>query len=515
MPKYAYLAGRQQEPRWRVEGSLRRFRRRLAGESLEDRRLLAAASIADALSPDASLAGLNASANVTIGSGAVGVPGAAVDVPITIDNADTLQAIDFVIRYDTARLNAAVGDVSLGGLLDGWTLTKAVNDSLGVIVISSFTTSPLASVSGTLFTIRFHVDPAATSGAAAVTLPNADNAFALNEGLIAMSTTPGGIVVNAAGPTVTQVAIGSTEWTASFKNYLAANQLGGATGYIVPFGSQQTTPLPWGGLNQISIVFAENVQVASGDLTLTGVNSAYAIAGFSYNASTYTATWTLTAPIDGDKLLINLSDAVRDDFNKQLDGEWTTGQAAGPSGNGVTGGAFQFRFNVLPGDGNGSGNVDGADYTVWADHYAPTGPLTNHRADLNGDGVVDGADYTIWADHYFAVLPGGEPLAAAVPAAAILQHAMIGDGLQPDGDPALAALPVAIEERTTAGSAPAAVVEQTSRLRMSARGRALTVSNLSADAQAAAAWDAAVEDLALPEYRPRWGASQHLRQRPA
>jgi len=479
---------------------------------LEDRRLLAADPVAAALSPDASLAATSAIANVTISGGAVGTPGAAVDVPITIDNANTLQAIDFVIRYDTARLNAAPADISLGGLLDGWTLTRAVNDGLGVIVISSFTTSPLSSVSGTLFTIRFHVDPAATSGHAAVTLPSADNAFALNEGLIGMSAIPGGIMVDAAGPTVTQVVIGSTEWSASFKNYLAANQLGNAAGFIVPFGSQQTTPLPWAGLNQVSVVFAENVQVASGDLTISGVNSTYTVAGFSYNPSTYTATWTLAAPIDGDKLLLNLSDAVRDDFNKQLDGEWTTGQPAGPSGNGVPGGAFQFRLNVLPGDANGSGNVDGADYTLWADHYAPFGPLTNHRADLNGDGVVDGADYTIWADHYFAELPGGEPLAAALPASAIPPQLTSGDGLQTSSDQPLAAAPLIADERASEWTAPAAFVHKTSRLRHPSRGPALAFAGSTTAAQAAAAWDAAVEAVAASETRLRWASSRSLRE---
>lgn len=52
-----------------------------------------------------------------------------------------------------------------------------------------------------------------------------------------------------------------------------------------------------------------------------------------------------------------------------------------------------------PGDANGDGYVDGADYTIWADHYLLTG-ATFAQGDFNNDGIVDGADYTLWADHY-------------------------------------------------------------------------------------------------------------------
>jgi hypothetical protein len=53
---------------------------------------------------------------------------------------------------------------------------------------------------------------------------------------------------------------------------------------------------------------------------------------------------------------------------------------------------------VIPGDYNGDGVVDLADYTVWADNYGQTG--SNVPGDGNNDGVVDLADYTVWADHY-------------------------------------------------------------------------------------------------------------------
>lgn len=59
----------------------------------------------------------------------------------------------------------------------------------------------------------------------------------------------------------------------------------------------------------------------------------------------------------------------------------------------------------VPGDANWDGRVDGADYTVWADHYGDTGVpfwLAGGYAygNFNNDTVVDGADYTLWADNY-------------------------------------------------------------------------------------------------------------------
>lgn len=63
---------------------------------------------------------------------------------------------------------------------------------------------------------------------------------------------------------------------------------------------------------------------------------------------------------------------------------------------------------AIPGDYNGDGCVDLADYTVWADSYGMTGE--GLAADGNGDLQVDLADYTVWADHYgFESRPVGPP----------------------------------------------------------------------------------------------------------
>jgi hypothetical protein len=77
---------------------------------------------------------------------------------------------------------------------------------------------------------------------------------------------------------------------------------------------------------------------------------------------------------------------------------------------------------VLKGDANGNGLVDGADYTIWADHFQQS-PQPFWHGDFNGDGVVDGADYTLWADN-FTPLPSAAALPIPEPAAGVL--ALVG-----------------------------------------------------------------------------------------
>jgi len=61
-----------------------------------------------------------------------------------------------------------------------------------------------------------------------------------------------------------------------------------------------------------------------------------------------------------------------------------------------------------PGDATRDGIVDGADYTIWADHY--NSPGTWDEGDFSGDNWVNGADYTIWADNYSGEDAIAEPL---------------------------------------------------------------------------------------------------------
>lgn len=70
-----------------------------------------------------------------------------------------------------------------------------------------------------------------------------------------------------------------------------------------------------------------------------------------------------------------------------------------------------FGAAQLPGDYNGDGTVDAADYTIWRDNWL----RFNVPGDGDGDTFVGNTDYEIWATHYGEQLT---PPAAAVPAPA-------------------------------------------------------------------------------------------------
>ncbi len=55
---------------------------------------------------------------------------------------------------------------------------------------------------------------------------------------------------------------------------------------------------------------------------------------------------------------------------------------------------------AVPGDFNGDGHVDAADYTVWRDNLGTTGVATSAMGDANNDGNVTAEDYAIWRSYF-------------------------------------------------------------------------------------------------------------------
>lgn len=201
--------------------------------------------------------------------------------------------------------------------------------------------------------------------------------------------------MTATPPTVQAVFVDSTVWTSAFRTYL------GGTGYPVPAGSAQLKSLPWNNVNRVKVRFSEDVVVGQHDMLLAGTGMpSYAIGGFGYDPATFTATWTLSASIPADKLLLQVRDNVRSVASGEaLDGEWVDGADAYNSGNGVAGGAFEFTMNVLPGDVNQDGTVTTADTSQTRDRQntsttnAGTPPNTySPTHDINGTGGINALD---------------------------------------------------------------------------------------------------------------------------
>jgi hypothetical protein len=105
--------------------------------------------------------------------------------------------------------------------------------------------------------------------------------------------------------------------------------------------------------------------------------------------------------------------------NFPLDGDWSDGANAWPSGNGSAGGDFRFRFNVLPGDADRSGTVLATDFSQVKQKFfsSATNPGSGAAAysvfhDVNGSGTILADDFSAVKSHFFDTLPG--PAAAAV-----------------------------------------------------------------------------------------------------
>lgn len=213
-----------------------------------------------------------------------------------------------------------------------------------------------------------------------------------------------------AAPKVQQVIVGSSQWTAEFGAQLAQLGIGSAAGYRVPAGSDQLADLNWVNVDRISIQFNQDVDVQVDDLAISAPGMPpEAISGFQYDSQSFTATWTLSQSLQRDEWTIALdghtATGVRNSAGILLDGEWTDQITQFPSGDGLAGGDFVFRFQVVPGDANHDTVVNIFDINL----VSSTWGVANPNGDPNGDGTINIFDINAissnWSDAPTA--PGG------------------------------------------------------------------------------------------------------------
>ena len=136
--------------------------------------------------------------------------------------------------------------------------------------------------------------------------------------------------------------------------------------------------LPWSNLNQVSMTFDEDVNVAQDSLLVNGVNAAsYGIAGFDYDYVTYTATWTLANPLPNDRVTLSLAGSVLDLVGNSIEGATTA------------------TLLVLPGDVNQSGAVDQADFRENFDRQFSSVGSAGYSVlhDTDGNGAINIQDW--------------------------------------------------------------------------------------------------------------------------
>jgi glucose/arabinose dehydrogenase len=64
-------------------------------------------------------------------------------------------------------------------------------------------------------------------------------------------------------------------------------------------------------------------------------------------------------------------------------------------------------INLIPGDFDSDGDVDGADFVAWQSNFPKLSGATLAQGDADGDGDVDGADFVVWQTNFpFTPMPG-------------------------------------------------------------------------------------------------------------
>jgi hypothetical protein len=157
------------------------------------------------------------------------------------------------------------------------------------------------------------------------------------------------------------------------------------------------------------IVTAPLPGLASGPQTLLGtiVEPNHPIARFvrKFDGGGSSFRFNSVPPLRG-RTILNWSDgtmlASAHSFRKRADlGYWPVsgGWNGRTDGTWITANALEFvaLINPCPGDFNGDGLVDDADFTIFVGYY---NTLLDPRGDLNGDGLTEDADFSVFVGSY-------------------------------------------------------------------------------------------------------------------
>ena len=227
-------------------------------------------------------------------------------------------------------------------------------------------------------------------------------------------------------PEVDAVFVNGTQWSPTFRAFLAQNRDGSARfGFEThPSGGggesegSNSRILPWINLDQISIQFDENVQVQQDDLEITGVrNEEYDVAAFTYDPEAFVATWTLDEPLPADLVTLRLDGTsetgVTDLAGNPLKGNDSSGgDEEGGEGGVPRGRDYVQVLAVLPGDVNRSGSVLANDFSeVKRKFFSSTANEGEGRSrysifhDVDGSGIILANDFSEVKRRFFSRLP--------------------------------------------------------------------------------------------------------------
>jgi hypothetical protein len=212
-------------------------------------------------------------------------------------------------------------------------------------------------------------------------------------------------VLDVTPPTVSNVFLAGSAWSTSFVDAVdggIGNGVGSGNG--IGYAATSTATIPNSGIDRIYVQFSEPVtgfQASSVKLLGVNVPDFLGMSTVSYDATRRLGLIQLSSALTKDKLRLGVSDALTDLSLNSFDGD----------SNGSAGGVFDFRFDILVGDGNNDRSVNGGDLPVFAGSFNRSGGNVgyNMRADWSSDNSVNGGDLPQFASLFNQSLPSSEP----------------------------------------------------------------------------------------------------------
>lgn len=209
----------------------------------------------------------------------------------------------------------------------------------------------------------------------------------------------GNRLLDVVAPTITGVFAAGSAWSPALVDAVDGGTIG--TGNGLGYELAAGVILPNSGIDLIYVQFDEPIlNFDTVALALLGSN----VASFSnsirtaYDSVNRRGVISISAGITNDKLRLGVNDSLTDRDGNELN----VGAAA----------AFDLRFNILVGDADSSGSVNGGDLPIFATSFntsAGASATYNPRADWDSSSSVNGGDLPLFGSQFNQSLPPAEP----------------------------------------------------------------------------------------------------------
>lgn len=223
-------------------------------------------------------------------------------------------------------------------------------------------------------------------------------------------------------PKVLALAVRGSTWSSNFMRALEANQEGSRfAGYRIQYETDAPIFLPWVNVDQVVVIFDQDVQIDPADLRIDGVRNDYRAATVGrLTGIDHAYVFTLSRILghsglsgNGDRLLLE----VNADPPAGVTGSAAPQVPLDGDGDGVAGGDFRAAFNILQGDANRSGVVSPLDYVGTRFRQGSTAFGAGARRysvfyDVDGNGAINVSDAVFVRRRLGRGLPPQGPLLA-------------------------------------------------------------------------------------------------------